>query len=189
MGRCILLFVLLAMLPLLAAAQEQQRQETASKTYGIHVEGTLKLMKPDASVIEVRQYLCERVCYPEEQRFTEKFLSWVGEDTDSLLEWEHTFILDGNDFVLEREGYTEGSGSLKGRPWSWAEISFQYTGPDGAVHKFDGGYSGKGCQRAGVVTDADDNLLLLIIDESNTITEAEYAVMRAIYLRIKAGYN
>ena len=193
----LLLCLLLAMLPAAAFSQQQQqgqqgnsqRPKPPSKVYGIHIQGTIKLLRPDMSVIEQREYICERVCYPDEKRFTESYMSWVGEDTDSLQEWVLEFELDGSDFSLTGEDVTGGKGSLEGRAWSWDEISFEYTDADGLLYKFSGDYSGENCQRAGVVTDAQQNVIHFISDESSMITEEEYAMMQAIYHRLKQGYR
>jgi len=160
-----------------------------ANAFVIFTEGKLTTLDPAMQELEVRQYICQRVCYPQERRIEESYLSWVGDDTDSLRDWEQVYILDGADFILEREGWSEGHGSLAGRMWSWDRIEFQYDGPDDLHYSFEGAYGGPACRRAGVATDAAGKLRYLYKDESSVITDEEYVVMQAIYERIRLGHN
>jgi hypothetical protein len=162
----------------------------APKTYIVFTEGTLTRLDPAMKELELRQYICRRVCFPAEGRMEESYQSWVGEDTDSLRDWQVTYIFDGNDFTMQCEDWTDGSGSLEGRMWSWSKISFAYdNAEDGLHYSFTGAYSGLNSQRAGVVSDSRGKLLFLIKDESSVCREEEYAIMESIYQRIKQGFN
>lgn len=144
-------------------------------------------MGPDMELIEERQYICRRVSYVSRDMITEQFHSWVGEDTESLREWERSLMLDGNDFDLAGEGISEGSGELSGRRWSWDEIEYSYVGEDGLHYRFSGEYSGARCLRAGVATDDEDEVVHLISDRSSVISDEEYAVLLAIYGSLERG--
>lgn len=160
------------------------------KTFIVFTQGTLITLDPAMHELELRQYICRRVCYPAEDRIEESYQSWVGEDTDSLRDWQVTYILDDNAFTLECDDWREGRGSLEGRMWSWSKISFSYVDDETERHySFAGAFSGIDCQRAGVATDAAGKLLFLIKDESSVCREEQYAIMEAIYQRIKQGFN
>ena len=180
------LILLLSLASLLALSPGAK---AAADAYVIFTEGTLTTLDPQMKELEVRQYICQRVCFPADKRIEESYLSWVGEDTDSLREWQQDYVLDGAEFTLECEDWTAGSGTLTGRMWSWDKISYSYTASDELRYSFEGTYSGRRCQRAGVAVDAAGKLQFLLKDESSVITEEEYVVMQSIYERIKLGYN
>ncbi|MCB1188375.1 hypothetical protein KDL29_14515 [bacterium] len=176
-----------------AFAQQQQQggqqQKLPDRTFGVHISGTLKVMDARGKEIEKREYICQRVCDPANNSFTEHYMSWIGMDTNSLREWEVSYELDGNEFTMAREDFYEGKGKLTGRAWSWDDIEYSYVDKDGLSVSLSGDFSGKNCQRAAVVLDKQGNVHRLIEDVSKVVTEEDYAIMQALYYRIKAGFN
>ncbi|MCB1216557.1 hypothetical protein KDL44_04155 [bacterium] len=173
----------------LALAQQGPGQSAATRIFGVHISGTIRSMSPTGKLLEERQYICQRTCYPAEQRFVEHYMSWVGEDVSSLREWEYSYELDGQAFSFTGAEISEGQGSVEGRNWSWDEIDYTYSDAEGLRYSFSGEFSGRDCQRAGVVQDKSGSVLRLIADESSVITEEEFAILQAVYMRIKSGHN